>query len=361
MPEKTIESFKVKFLQVLDQDGNADKDLMPALGPEDIKKIYGHMVLSRSFDERALALQREGRLGTYASIRGQEAAQVASAYAFDSRDWVFPSFRESGMHIARGYPIDMLYQFWAGDERGLRSPAELNIFPVCISVSTHIPHAVGVAIAAKYRGDKIATIVYFGDGATSKGDFHEGFNIAGVARAPVVFICQNNQWAISVPRFRQTASATLAQKAFSYGFEGIQVDGNDAFAVYKATNDALLKARRGDGPTFIECFTYRLLDHTTADNASRYRPAEEVREWEKRDPILRLRLYLEKENLAGGDYFEAVQKEAKERIDEAVKKAEETAPPDPLDIFRFTYHEITTRQKKEMKALGLEAPEYARG
>lgn len=352
MPEKIMESFQVKSLQILDEKGEADRALMPSLEENDIRTIYEFLLLARAFDERALALQREGRLGTYASIRGQEAVQVGSAYAMEKNDWVFPSFRESGMHIARGYPIHMLYQFWAGDERGLASPPDLNIFPVCISVSTQIPHAVGAALAAKYKKDNIAVITFFGEGATSKGDFNEALNIAGVNKAPVVFICQNNQWAISVPLSKQTASKTLAQKAFSYGFPGIQVDGNDVFAVYRTAKEALEKARAGGGPTFIECFTYRISDHTTADDASRYRKKEEVEEWEKRDPILRLRLHMEKEGMAGGDFFEGAAKRAREKIDEAVSRAESIPPPDPADMFTFTYKELTPRQMKQMKGLG---------
>jgi len=352
MPERIVASCEFKFLQVLDEAGNADQSLMPTLSDDDIKKIYELLVLSRAFDERALALQREGRLGTYASIRGQEAAQVASAYAMKSSDWVFPSFRESGMHIARGYPIHMLYQFWAGDERGQACPPDLNIFPVCISVSTQLPHAVGAALAVKYKKEKIAVITFFGEGGTSKGDFNEAFNIAGVNRAPVVFICQNNQWAISVPLSKQTASRTLAQKAFSYGFPGIQVDGNDVFAVYRAAGEALERARSGGGPTFIECFTYRISDHTTADDASRYRKKEEVEEWERRDPILRLRLYMEKKGMAVEEDFRNIEEKARETIDNAVKKAEEAPPPDPADIFTYTYHELTPRQIKQMKGPG---------
>ena len=274
MPEKVIESFHVKRLDILDERGDVDESLMPPLSEKEITRMYELLVLSRTYDHYALSLQREGRLGTFPSILGQEASQIGSAFAVEKTDWVFPSFREMGVYITLGYPMHMLFQYWIGDERGFRIPDELNIFPLCVPVGTQIPHAVGAAMAAKYRGDKIAVITYFGDGGTSEGDFHEGFNIAGVFKLPVVFICQNNQWAISVPREKQTASKTLAQKAFAYGFEGIQVDGNDVFAVYKATKEALEKAKKGNGPSFIECFTYRMSDHTTADDASRYRPKE---------------------------------------------------------------------------------------
>ena len=219
-------------------------------------------------------MQREGRIGTYASIWGQEAAQVGSALALTDGDWIFPSFRESGVLVARGYPLWMLYRYWTGDERGMSAPEGLNVFPMSVPVGTQIPHATGAAWAMKLKGHKNVAAVYFGDGGSSKGDFHEGLNFAGVFKVPCVFLCQNNQWAISVPRSSQTAAKTIAQKGFAYGMEGLQVDGNDVVAVYKATKEAAEKARSGGGPTLIECFTYRLDDHTTADDSSRYRSDE---------------------------------------------------------------------------------------
>lgn len=352
MPQTTIESFQIEYLQLLDEKGNVDENLKPSLSEDDIRKMYRLLLLGREFDQRALSLQREGRLGTYASIKGQEATQVGSALALGKSDWVFPSFRESAVFITMGYPIDLLYQFWAGDERGMKGPPEINIFPVGISVSTQMPHAVGAAIAAKYKKDRIAVITYFGDGATSKGDFSESLNMAGVFKAPAVFICQNNQWAISVPRARQTASKTIAQKAIAYGFNGIQVDGNDVFAVYTATRDALEKARGGEGPTLIECYTYRLSDHTTADDASRYRPAEEVEYWKGRDPLLRLRSYIEKKNIMGPQDFDKMAAEIRAQIEEAVRMAEKAPPPDPEEMFRYTYGESEPKKSTEAKYAG---------
>lgn len=348
MPEKIIETFNVRFLSILDPAGNIDDSLLPSITPDDIKRLYELMVLSRIFDQRALSLQREGRLGTYAPILGQEASQIGSAYAIERSDWVFPSFREMGVYITIGYPLYMLLQYWSGDERGAKSPDNLNIFPVCVPVGTQIPHAVGAAMAAKYKKDKIAVVCYFGDGGTSKGDFHEGLNMAGVFKLPVVFICQNNHWAISVPREKQTASKTLAQKAFAYGFEGIQVDGNDVFAVYKATKEALDKAKKGEGPTLIECVTYRMGDHTTADDASKYRPREEVEAWRAKDPLLRLRLFMEKSGLWTEQYQREVDERAKAAVDEAVKKEESIEPPSPEDMFTSTYEDLTLRQNKEI-------------
>jgi len=351
MPEKILESFNVKRLDILDERGEADSSLMPPLSHDQIKKMYEVMVLARTFDQRALSLQREGRIGTYASILGQEASQIGSAIALEKTDWVFPSFRENGVYITLGHPPFMILQYWSGDERGLRVAEDSNIFPVCIPVSSHLPHAVGAAMAAKYRGDRVAVVAYFGDGGTSKGDFHEALNFAGVFKLPVIFICQNNQWAISVPRSRQTASGTIAQKAIAYGFHGIQVDGNDIFAVYRATKEALDRAKEGEGPTLIECFTYRISDHTTADDASRYREKEQVDEWRKKDPLLRLRLYMEKEGLWTSEYQKEVELKAKTDVDDAEKRAESISRPNPQDMFTYTYAALTQRLQREIRDL----------
>jgi pyruvate dehydrogenase E1 component alpha subunit len=313
--------------------------------------MYYLLVLARTFDQRALSLQREGRLGTYPSILGQEASEVGSALAAEKADWLFPSYRESGVYIALDYPAHMLFQYWAGDERGMKPPGGLNILPISIPVGTQILHAAGVAMGMKYRKERAAALVYFGDGASSRGDFHEGANMAGLFKLPVVFLCQNNQWAISVRRERQTASKTIAEKAAAYGFEGIQVDGNDILAVYQATKDALNKAKEGGGATLIECETYRVSDHTTADDASRYRPPEEVEKWKARDPVLRLQLYLKKKGLWSDAFQKEVDAQAKAVIDEAQKKAESAAPPDPSDMFRYTYADLSRRQARQIKEL----------
>ena len=349
MPENIIEKFEVKELKILDEKGNVDSTLLPNFSDNDLKKIFEIFILSRQFDQRALQLHAEGRLGTYASILGQEASQIGSAYALEKTDWIFPSFREMGVYITLGYPIWMLFQYWTGDERGMNTPEDLNIFPVSVPVGTHMVHAVGAAFAAKVKGHQAVSVTYFGDGGSSKGDFHEGLNIAGVYKLPVVFICQNNQWAISLPREKQTAAKTIAQKAYSYGFEGIQVDGNDIFAVYKATKDALEKARAGKGPTLIECFTYRMADHTTADDASRYRPKEELEKWKLKDPLLRLKLYMEKNGIWTQAYEDEIRKKLTELVDSEIKKEETVGLPNPKDIITFTYKELTQRQAKEIK------------
>jgi pyruvate dehydrogenase E1 component alpha subunit len=351
MVKKSLETFKVEYLQVLDTSGNADKRLMPELSRNQIKELYELMVLVRTFDDKAFNLQRQGRIGTYIQVKGQEASQVGPAYALGPKDWIFPTYRESGALIVRKHPMHMLLQYWGGDERGLKSPEGLNNFPITIPVGTHIPHGTGVAWASKMLKEKVVTMTYFGDGATSKGDFHEGLNFAGIFRVPAVFICQNNGFAISLPREKQTASKTLAQKAVGYGFNGIQVDGNDIFAVYKVAKEAVDRARKGEGPILIECITYRLADHSTSDDASRYRTKKEVEEWQKKDPIGRLEKYMRKNKILTDKYKEAVIQKSKEMVEKAVGDFEKMAPSEPLDIFKYTYAQLTKELEEQMYEL----------
>jgi len=339
------------MLQILNEHGNANEKLVPKLTKEQMLKMYEFMLQGRLFDETALKLQREGRMLTFAAGIGQEAAAVGSAFALQQNDWMFPSFRENSSFMVRGMPPELLYQYWAGDERGNKIPENLNCFTVSVPVGSQITHAVGAAWAMKLRKEKNITLVYFGDGATSKGDFHEGMNFAGVFHVPCVFVCQNNQWAISVPRSHQTASETIAQKAFAYGFDGVLVDGNDIFAVYAATKASADKARTGDGPTLIECFTYRLADHTTADDSSRYRTQEELEEWKKKDPIVRFEKYLFAKGILAEKIRKEIQDRVQKRIDEAVKAAESVSSPNPEDIFNFTYADMPWFLKEQMNEL----------
>ncbi len=256
------------------------------------------MLLGRRLDERMVRLQRQGRIGTFAPIKGQEAAQIGSVATLTPRDWMVPSFRETASMLWRGWPIEKMLLFFAGClEGGQPAPTQRDL-PITIPVATQLPHAVGLAYAAQYKDDDAVVMAYFGDGATSEGDFHEAANFAGVWHVPVVFVCQNNQWAISVPLKKQTNSRTLAQKALAYGFPGIQVDGNDLLAVYAAAREAVARARAGEGPTLIECVTYRLGVHTTADDPTKYRSEDEVKAWEKKDPLTRLVPYLERKGVA---------------------------------------------------------------
>ena len=349
MPRKKILDMSVDWLQILDPDGNVDESLEPHLDSELLEKFYRTMVLTRLFDDKALKLQRQGRLLTYGSSLGQEASEIGSAFAMRPEDWFFPSFREHGVQIARGIPIKLLYIYWMGSEDANMQLSYKN-FTVSIPVSTQILHAVGAAWAARLKKENVASVVYFGDGATSEGDFHEGMNFAGVFRTPTVLVCQNNQYAISLPREKQTASRTLAQKALAYGFEGIQVDGNDVLAVYSATKDALEKARSGGGPTMIECFTYRMSAHTTSDDPTRYRQMAEVEEWKKKDPIKRLRIYLEKKGIWNQDYEDRLIKEVTAEVEKAVEEAE-AYKPDIENMFKYVYAEMSPNLREQMNEL----------
>lgn len=348
---KIIKNFEVKKLEILDINGICDKKLMPKISKEEIKKLYESMILTRVFDEKALNLQRQGRLGVYASMRGQEASIIGSSYALEKDDWMFPCFRENGALLLKGYPMHQLFMYWGGDERGMQVPSNVNSFPISIAVGTQTLHAVGAAYANQYLNKKVASIVYFGDGGTSEGDFHEAMNLAGSFKLPVVFFCQNNQYAISVPRSVQSASETIAQKAIAYGFSGIQVDGNDIFAVYKATQNALNKARNGQGPTFIECLTYRMGDHTTADDATRYRDPKEMEYWKARDPIDRLRKYMLKKKIWNDEDEKNLLATIAERIDKIVQQYESIQAPKPEEMFKFTFQEMDERQKLQLEEM----------
>lgn len=349
MPRETIATFQIERLSILNAQGEVDIGQLPSLSNSEILKLYELLLLTRMADERALSLQREGRLGTFPSSLGQEASQVGSGFALTAQDWIFPSFREIGVFLSRGYPLSLYYRYWLGDERGLRAPEDLNIFPINIAVGTHLLHAAGVALAARYRKDPVVSVAFLGDGATSKGDFHEALNMAGVYKLPLVSICQNNQWAISVSRQSQTATASLAQKAVAYGIKGIQVDGNDVLAVYQATDEALQRARNGDGSTFIECETYRMSDHTTADDARRYRDGAELESWQAKDPLLRMQRYLENKGLWSDVEHSQLKNTLIEEIDQAVIEAEAMAPPQPEEMFRFTCHQLSSRQEEQLK------------
>lgn len=341
-----------EIVRVLGEDGQLlDDSYEPDLSQEDLRKIYRWMVAARVFDERALALQRQGRLGTIAPLSGQEAAQVGSAWALQPKDWMFPSYREHAVQAVRGQRWVDILTYWGGNEEGNRIPEGINNFTISIPIATQCLHAVGVAWAAKLKGDRIAAIVYFGDGGTSEGDFHEAMNFAGVFQCPVVFFCQNNQYAISVPREKQTASETIAQKAIAYGFSGLQVDGNDVLAVYQVTREALEKARSGGGPTLIEAVTYRLQHHTTADDWTRYRSKEEVEAWKQKDPIPRFRKYLESEGLWSTKDEEKVWEEAKAEIAHAVEEYEKMPERDVEEIFKYTFAEMPWNLKEQLSDL----------
>jgi len=342
---------KGKMFQILKPDGTLHPDVKPPISDQETLQLYQKMVFIRLADQKALMLQRQGRMGTYAPIWGQEACQVGSAYILQGGDWVFPAFRELGATLMMGIPLKTIYLYWMGNEEGSRAPEGVNVAPVSIPVGTHPLHAVGVAWAAKIRGDKIVTISYFGDGATSKGDFHEAMNLAGVFKTPSIFFCQNNQFAISVPRKIQTASETIAQKAIAYGVDGIQVDGNDLFAVSTVTKEAVAKARSGGGSTLIEAVTYRFGPHTTADDPTKYRREDEIEPWKQLDPLVRLRLYLKGRGLWSDEVENRMTEEAQKEIDQAVKEAETVPVPELEEIFKYVYAEMTPQLKEQMEYL----------
>ena len=345
-------TFQVEYLSILDSDGNLDTALEPKLADTDLRSLYRAMLLARRLDERMVRLQRQGRIGTFAPTKGQEAAQMGSVFTLRPTDWMVPSFRETAAMIWRGWPIEKLLLFFAGYLEGGQPAPEQRDLPITIPVATQLPHAVGLAYAAQYRGDDVVVMAYFGDGATSEGDFHEALNFAGVWHVPVVFVCQNNQWAISVPLKKQTHSRTIAQKALAYGCPGIQVDGNDVLAVYAAAREAVERARAGDGPTLIECVTYRLGVHTTADDPTKYRSEAEVAMWEQKDPLTRFRAYLEKRNLLE----DGLEQRVDDEIAEAIRGFEATPPADPLTMFDHVYGELPQDLEAQRDALAASDP-----
>jgi pyruvate dehydrogenase E1 component alpha subunit len=345
--------YRIEYLSILDQDGQVDKSIEPQLPDELLIELYRAMLLGRRFDERMLILQRQGKLGTFAPIKGQE-AQVGVGAALNRDDWIVPSFREIPVEIWRGKPMENILLSYSGYNEGGRLPEGLNLLPVSVPVGSHMLHAVGIGYAMKYRGQNTVVATFFGDGATSEGDFYEAMNFASVYQVPVIFVCQNNHWAISLPRSRQTHSKTLAQKALAFDMPGTQVDGNDVIAVYKAAREAAERARKGEGPSLIEMITYRLAMHTTADDPKRYRTDEEVKEWEKRDPITRFEKYLRDRGLLDEEKVRSIGEETNREIAEAERHWSEFVEKevDPMDMFEHAYAELTPalrEQREELK------------
>jgi pyruvate dehydrogenase E1 component alpha subunit len=355
MPKKEIDlEYKIEHLSILNQDGELDSELEPDISDDILLRMHRMMLLNRRFDERMLNLQRQGKMGTFAPIKGQEASQIGAAAVLEDNDWLVPSFREMAAEVLRGKRLEDILLVYAGYNEGGFIPENSHTLPVCIPVATQLLHAAGIGYAVKYKKKKDVVMVFHGDGATSEGDFHESLNFAGVFQIPTVFICQNNHWAISIRRSKQTRSKTIAQKALAYGMPGIQVDGNDVLAVYSAAKDAVDRARSGKGPTLIECITYRMSVHTTADDPSKYREEKEVMEWEARDPIIRFQKYLKNKNLLSDDDIEKSEEQIKSEIKEVIKGWEKKMKElgDPADMFAFQYAEMPPHlisQKKEME------------
>ena len=363
MPRKKLDlPLTVEHLSILNESGELDKDLEPDIPEDLLLKLHRFMVLGRKFDDRLLNLQRQGRMGTFAPITGQEASQLGAVALLRPSDWFVPSFRETGAELWRGRSMESVILSFAGYSEGAvtgkegEEEAPKNNLPVAVPVGSQILHATGIGWGIKYRTKDDVAMTFVGDGATSEGDFHEGMNFAGVYRCPVIFVCQNNQWAISVPRKKQTRSETLAQKALAYGMPGIQVDGNDVLAVYAAAKEAADRARKGEGPSMIECVTYRMKMHTTADDPKRYRKEEEVEEWEKRDPISRFQKYLKDKGLLSDDKIEEIEGEVQEEIKSAVERAEKLMKEftDPLQMFEHAYAELPPYLEEQREELAEE-------
>ncbi len=356
MPQETIASFTVQRLSVLDAQGNLDEKLDPNIEDAELVRLYEAMTLAREADQRMLKLQRQGRLGTFPPCTGHEASSCAAALAMGEGDWLVGSYRELGARLMRGEPLENTLLYYNGYEEGSADCARTRILPVQVILGSQLPHAVGLAYAARYRGEKdTAVVAYVGDGATSQGDFHEALNFAAVWKVPVVFICQNNGWAISMPREAQTQSETIAQKAIAYGVPSMQVDGNDALAMYRVTAQALERARAGGGPTFIEAVTYRLMMHTTADDPSKYREESEEQEHWKVEPLGRLRGYMERRGVWNDDLQGGLEARIKQEVDTAVQRFEgepdtPRAPDAPFDHVFGTRVERIERQRARFLA-----------
>lgn len=355
MPRKPIELPTIEYLSILDENGEVDKALEPKIDNDTLKTMYRYMLLARRTDERMLMLQRQGRQGTFPQSSGHEAISMGSAIHLKKEDWHVPAYRELAGQLYRGWGIEKVLLYWNGFEEGATPPVGVNDLPLCVPLATQLLHAAGIGMAMNIQGDKRIVMTYFGDGASSEGDTHEAMNFASVYRAPVVFMCLNNQYAISVPLSKQMRNETIAQRAIAYGMPGIRVDGNDILAVYVATQEAVARAKAGEGPTLIEGLTYRFTPHTTADDPKRYRSDDECTLWTKREPMARFKKYL----LSKGVYTEkeltALEEELDIEIKAAVAKAEELAQSpeymNPLSMFDNLYQEIPPYLKEQRDEL----------
>jgi pyruvate dehydrogenase E1 component alpha subunit len=360
MPKRTVYTAQVEFVQLLDEHGRLDEKLCPKgdpsrLSDEQVVYLYERMIEYRHLDEVAFKLQRSGRMYTYPQNKGQEAVALGAGAALRKGiDYLVPCYRENAALFLHGLDPKFVLLYWAGDERGNAIPQQLqhgdagvNVAPIAVPIGTQMLHATGIAWAYKLRKEDKVVATFFGDGATSEGDFHEAMNFATVMNVPCIFVCQNNQWAISVPRDQQMASETVAQKAFAYGAHAVQVDGNDLFAVYQAVYTARERARNGGGVTLLEAITYRLADHTTADDARRYRAEAEVESWKGKDPLIRTRKYLESQGL----WDDAKQKAAMERAEAVVKKIVDEVlnypAPHRNEMFDSVYAELPEELRRQ--------------
>ncbi len=349
-----------ELLSIIEADGTAAKDRDPNLSPDELRELYRIMVGTRTLDERALALQRQGRIGFYLQSLGQEASHIGSAFAMRDSDWFFPAYRQPGILLMRGVDLEQLACQLLGHEgdpsKGRQMPVHysfraLNFVSVSSPIGTQISQATGAAMAARMRGDDTVFMTYFGDGGTSCNDFHAGLNFAAVYRAPVVFLCENNHWAISMPAAGQTASDSIAAKAQAYGMPGVRVDGNDVLAVYRVCKEAVERARKGEGPTLVETVTYRIGSHSSSDDAAKYHDADEHERWSRRDPIERFRSYLERRGLWSEAFHEQCQETAKQQINTAIKLAEARDKPPADSMFEDVFMNLTPQLREQRDQL----------
>src|SRR5919108_589988 len=352
---RVVARFEIPYTQYLDEAGRPLGEL-PAFArdPQALVPDYRAMVLMRALDAKAIAMQRTGQIGTYASTLGKEAVDAGVGAVLQRDDVLLPSYRESGILMLRGVSPHRVFLYWGGDERGNVFPESPRDFPFCVPIATQLPHAVGVAYAMKLRGERRAALTLCGDGATSKGDFYEAINAAGAWQLPMVVLVVNNQYAISVPRSLQSAAQTLAQKGIAAGIACEQLDGNDLIAVRDAVGRAVERARNGGGPTLLEALTYRLSDHTTADDATRYRSAEELKEQWKQEPILRLRTWLHAKGAWSPAQEQALAKEAQAHVQKMVQAYLDTPPPGPEQMFEHLYARLPRAYAWQAAELGEE-------
>lgn len=346
-----------EMIQVMNENGEiVNPDLMPELTDEEVLSLYRTMRQSRVMDTIALSLQRQGRMLTYAPNLGQEAAQVGTGYALKKTDWAVPAFRELGMWLIKGWPMDKIFQYWYGNEWGSHHDEDIRLLPISVPITSHFQHAVGIGMAARFKQEDDVVMAYAGDGGTSQGDFHESLNFAAVYKTPNVFVIQNNHYAISVPLSKQTASKNLAVKALAYGMPGILVDGNDLFAVLAVSRAAVDYARK-TGPVLIEAFTFRMGAHTTSDDPTKYRTDEDVNPWKEKDPILRLEKHLMNKGLLKEEDVDAMVEELEKEVMDAYKAIEFTSDTKVEEIFNYHYETITPQLQEQLD----EYREYLKG
>jgi 2-oxoisovalerate dehydrogenase E1 component alpha subunit len=350
----------LELLTILDQDGKVQKGKDPNLPAAELRELYRLMVATRHLDDRGLALQRQGRIGFYLQATGQEASHLGAAYALRASDWLFPAYRQPGILLLRGVPLDKIICEWFGNSgdtsKGRQMPVhysfrQANFVSISSPIGTQLTHAAGAGMAARIRGDDTVFMTFCGDGGTSSNDFHTGLNFAAVYRAPVVFVVENNGWAISVPASRQTCSESMAVKADAYGMPGVRVDGNDLLAVYRVCREAVERARKGDGPTLVETVTYRMASHSSSDDAARYRDAKEFEAWKKKDPIARFQQYLKHKKLWDETFEQQCVDGAKHAIAEALKIAEATPNPGVETLFDDVFMNLTPQLKEQRQEL----------